>query len=154
MKISEQADLFDVSVSSIKNNWKENGYPIKGSLKEQVLWVRQNRPLASEQTLTDARRENISLKNRILEFEFLVRQGQLIERREVLNLFLGRISIVKSGLLNLHRTLIHQLVGHDEHEWSGIIRKACIELLEKFSRRSAILREGKNHGGVRRTRRH
>jgi len=142
MKILEQADLFDVSISSIKK-WKDEGYPTRGPLKEQIQWVRKNRPLSSDPTLTEARRQKIEVETELRRLELLIRQGELIRRSEVLEQFLWRIQQVKQGLMSLNRSLPPQWVGKDAREMNAIIKKACFELLERYSRRSGVLKKNK-----------
>lgn len=135
------ANLFSSSVSTIKK-WSAEGFPSKGELQEQIAWVRENRPLASS-AITDARTRKINAEARLKEFELMIKEGQLIPRAEVLEMFLWRVQTVKSGLMSLHKTLIHQLSGHDQNEWALIIKKACLDLLARYSRRSGILKKGR-----------
>ena len=141
MKISEQADNFDTSVSSI-NKWAKEGYPVKGTLKEQIRWVRENRPLASDRTLTEARRQKIEVETELRRLELLIKQGELIPRSEVSALFTDRIIIIRSGLINFHRVLQAKLMGRDPHEFGAIIKKEATGLLERYSRRSGPLLKG------------
>ena len=69
------------------------------------------------------------------ELDLRQRRGELVERREVEQLFIARIMAVKQGLLNLSRGLPPQLRQcRDEREMEGIIARAVRDLLESFSR--------------------
>ena len=137
------ADIFDVSVSAIYK-WGSEGFPIKGSLKAQIRWVRENRPLSSDKTLADARRQKIEIETELRRLELLIRQGELIAKTEVSALFTDRISIIRSGLVNFHRVIESKMMGHDLSELGGIVKGEAINLLERYSRRSGpLLQEGK-----------
>jgi hypothetical protein len=137
MKQKELGNLFSVSLSSIKK-WHAEGFPREG-LKEQIGWVRLNRAISSD-TLVEARKRKIAVETKLKELELMIKEGHLIQRAEVLQLFLDRISVVKSGLLSLHRSLVFKLDGQDPHAWSGIIKSEVYNLLNKFSRRSGPLK--------------
>ena len=141
MKIADQADVFDVSVSSI-NKWGGEGYPIKGTLKDQVRWVRQYRPLPSDVTLAGVRKEKIQVETELRKLELLIRQGELIRRSEVVELFADRLLIIRNGLLSLHRVLPPKLQGRDYSEFAPITKRVATELLERYSRRSGPLLKG------------
>jgi hypothetical protein len=136
--LEEQADLFEISISSL-HKWASEGYPLKGSLKDQIRWVRENRPLASDKSLSEARREKIEVEIELRRLELLIKRGELIPRSEVSALFTDRLMIVRNGLLNLHRVVQAKLMGRDPHEVGSIIRQEAISVLERYSRRSGHL---------------
>ena len=133
MKQKEIADLFDVSVSSIKK-WLKEGFP-KGGLKEQIRWVRENRPLTTTGTLAEARRDKIEVETQLRRLELLIKRGELISRQEIIRHNVGVISETKSFLLGLSRTLPPKIANSDPREQAGIIKKVILENLKKFHRR-------------------
>lgn len=71
----------------------------------------------------------------LAEMEVKQRRGELVERREVEQLFVARIMAVKQGLMNLSRALPPQLIHcQEEREMEIIIIRVVRELLEEFSR--------------------
>ncbi len=108
------------------------------AVKKMIQYYREQ---AATPSLIEARQENISLKNNLLELEYLVESKKLISKEEISAEFVFRIQMVKQGLLSLHRMLPGQLVGKDPREMSDIIRRAAIQLLERFSRKSGLLKE-------------
>jgi hypothetical protein len=93
------------------------------------------------ESLTELKKEKMTIENELKRIELLLKQGELIPRAEILQLFLDRISVVKSGLLGLHRSLVFKLDRQDPHAWSGIIKAEVYDLLNKFSRRSGPLKK-------------
>lgn len=140
-KVQENANLFEVSTTTIKK-WRKEGYPFTGTLPERIRWVRENKPLANDKSLTEARREKIEVETELRKLELLIKQGELIPRSEVSSLFTDRIMVIRSGLINLHRILQPKLAGHDEREFGPIIKKEGMNLLERYSRRSGPLLKG------------
>jgi len=136
--LEEQADLFDISLSGL-NKWIGEGFPAKGSLKEKIRWVRENRPLASDNTLTEARRMKIEVETQLRRFDLLIKTGELIQRSEVVNLFTDRVMIMRSGLINFHRVIEAKMMGRDFSELGGIVKAEGKSLLERYSRRSGPL---------------
>ena len=90
--------------------------------------------------LTDARLENIKLKNDLLTMEKLLKTGELIPRIEILNEFLARIAIVKQGLMSFHRALPPILYGKDAREMANILKRHTWQLIGKFSKKSGVLK--------------
>lgn len=69
------------------------------------------------------------------ELDLRQRQGELVEREEVEQLFIARIMAVKQGLLSLPRALPPQLIHlKEEREMEGVIARAVRDLLSSFSR--------------------
>jgi phage terminase Nu1 subunit (DNA packaging protein) len=69
------------------------------------------------------------------ELDLRQRQGELVEREEVEQLFIARIMAVKQGLLSLSRALPPQLIHlKEEREMEGVIARAVRDLLSSFSR--------------------
>lgn len=69
------------------------------------------------------------------ELEYKLRRGEVVERKEVEQLFVSRIMAVKQGLLNLSRSLPPQLSHcQEEREMEILIARAVRELLDDFSR--------------------
>jgi hypothetical protein len=69
------------------------------------------------------------------ELQLRQRKGELVERKEVEQLFVARIMAVKQGLLSLSRALPPQLVTcSHEREMAPLIDKAVRDLLEAFAR--------------------
>ena len=81
----------------------------------------------------DKKAKEWQAKTRELEYRKLL--GELVEIREVEQLFVDRIMAVKQGLLGLSRGLPPQLAHcRDEREMEVIINGAVRHLLEMFSR--------------------
>ena len=69
------------------------------------------------------------------ELELRQRRGELVERKEVEQLFVARIIACKAGLLSLSRALPPQLaICQSEREMEPIIARAVRDLLLVFSR--------------------
>jgi hypothetical protein len=69
------------------------------------------------------------------ELEFKKRQGELVERLEVEQLFVARIMAVKQALLTLSRALPPQLATcSSEREMEPIISRAVRDILSAFAR--------------------
>lgn len=146
MKISQKevAGILEVSVSGFKN-WLSEGCPGqlgKGryDLATIVAWARRNKPLEGGTTITHLRGTNLELKNDILRMEKLIKEGELIPRKSVLEEFQARIFLVKSGLLQLGRSLPPRLAGKEGWEMNGIIKNFVYQLLAKFSRKGGALK--------------
>ncbi len=91
-------------------------------------------------TLTDERKELVKVQRQLKELEFLVKKGELIPRKNVLQEFLNRIAVVKTGMLSLSRSLPGKLNGKDGREMPVVIKRQVIQLLEKFSRKGGVLK--------------
>ncbi len=91
-------------------------------------------------TLTDERKELVKVQRQLKELEFLVKKGKLIPRENVLQEFLNRIAVVKTGMLSLSRSLPGKLTNKDGREMGVVIKRQVIQLLEKFSRRGGVLK--------------
>ena len=140
-KVQENANLFEVSTTTIKK-WKKEGYPFTGTLPEKIRWVRENKPLANDKSLTEARRQKIEVETELRRLELMIKRGDLIPRDEVSKLFTDRIMVIRSGLINFHRMLQPKLAGRDPHEFGPIIKKEAHLLMERYSRRSGSLLKG------------
>ena len=146
---SEFSYLVNSSTRMIRNKTIE-GMPSFGRkgipFIEAFRWWGQNviKGGGDTETLTELKKEKMEIENELKRIELLLKKGELIPRHEVLQLFLDRISVVKSGLLSLHRSLVFKLDGQDPYAWSGIIKSEVYNLLNKFSRRSGPLK-GKNN---------
>ncbi len=68
------------------------------------------------------------------ELEFRRRQGELVERQEVEQLFVARIVAVTQGLESLARALPPLLVNKSEREMEPVIARQTRALREMFSR--------------------
>jgi len=135
------ADLFSVSVSSIKK-WDAEGFPVKGELKEQIAWVRANRPIASH-AITEARTRKINAEARLKELELMIKEGELVQRSEVLEHIKFIILETKNRFWLLRRTLPPKLSGRDSREWGDIIKAEVRQILENFSK---AMRKGARKG--------
>ena len=139
----EFAGLIGVSVRSVRN-WQTEGCPgdRKGiPLQEGFRWWRTNKSgIDAEQTIIDLKREKLMLENEKRRLELLIQKGEYIARSEILQLFLARISIIKQGLMGFHRALSPMLAGKDAREISNIIKRQVLDLLNRFSRRSGMLK--------------
>lgn len=98
-------------------------------------------------SLTETRRDltvlkinHEDLKRQLTEIDLRIKLGELIDRSEVLGLFTYRIQIVKQGLLSFHRSLPPLLAGKDAREISDILRRKVLDLLDRFSEKTGILK--------------
>jgi len=130
MKQKEVGNLFDVSVSTIKK-WGAEGFPIKGELKEQIAWVRTNRPIVGS-LITEARTRKINAEARLKELELLIKEGQLLPRSEVVDHLRFIILETKHRFLQLNRTLPPRLVGLEPRQQGDFIKKEVIRILTRF----------------------
>jgi hypothetical protein len=130
MKHKELADLFSASVSTIKK-WSAEGFPIKGTLREQITWVRTNRPLVGS-PITDARTRKINAEARLKELELMLKEGQLLPRNEISEYIKFVIQDTKSSFLRLDRTLPPKLIGRDPRELSGIVKSEVRQIVKTF----------------------
>lgn len=90
-------------------------------------------PVQSGKDFWDAQNKKFQAQRR--ELDLKKRRGELVERREVDQLFVARIMAVKQGLLILPRALPPQLATcSHEREMEPIIRRAVQDLLETFAR--------------------
>lgn len=79
--------------------------------------------------------ENKKYQAGLRRLELQKRQGEIIERVKVEDLFISRIAAVKQGLLTLTRSLPPELiVCQSEREMAVVIDKLVRELLETFAR--------------------
>ncbi len=120
MKQKELADLFSVSVSTIKK-WAVEGFPVKGELKIQIHWVRTNRPLAGS-AITEARIRKISAEARLKEFEVALREGELLLREEVVSHNITVYQAAKSNFWQLHRLLPTKLAALEPRDMGMVIK--------------------------------
>jgi DNA-binding transcriptional MerR regulator len=130
MKQKEVANLFDVSISTIKK-WSAEGFSIKGDLREQIGWVRLNRPLVTN-AITAARTRKIEVEAKLKELELLIKEGQLLPRAEVVDHNRFVILETKGAFLQLNRTLPPKLVGLEPREQGDIIKREVIGILMRF----------------------
>jgi len=130
MKQKELANLFSVSVSTIKK-WGQEGFPIKGELREQIAWVRLNRPLVTN-AITAARTRKIEVEAKLKELELLIKEGQLLPRSEVVDHLRFVILETKHRFLQLNRTLPPRLVGLEPRQQGDFIKKEVIRILTRF----------------------
>lgn len=71
----------------------------------------------------------------LAEMEVKQRRGELVAKKDIYHHFVGRITVVKQGLLSLARSLPPRLIHcKTEREMEVIITMAVRELLENFSR--------------------
>lgn len=142
MRINEQADIFSCSASSIKK-WALEGYPIKGSLKEQIAWVRTNKPLMDDRTLTNARREKIEIETELKKIQLLIQKGELVQRAEALQEFLWAAGIFKTTLLTWNRTLAPELAHKDAMTVAAILKHESSRLFDRISNPKGVFKNGK-----------
>lgn len=133
MKQKEIANLFDVSVSTVKK-WSGEGFSIKGELKEMIGWVRRFRPLVGSE-ITAARTRKINAEARLKELELMIKEGELLPRAEVVQHNVGLIHETKAHFLALNRTLPPRLVGKESRVQGDIIKFEVLRILKNFSRR-------------------
>jgi len=136
--LEEQAGLFDITISSL-HKWTAEGYPTQGTLKDMIRWVRANRPLLNDTTLSEARKEKVQVETELRRLELLIRRGELILKSQVSALFVERVMIVRSGLLNFHRVIESKMMGRDLSELGAIVKVEAHGLLDRYSRRTGIL---------------
>ena len=132
MKQKEAANLFDVSISTIKK-WSAEGFPIKGELREQIAWVRLNRPLVTN-AITAARTRKIEVEAKLKELELMIKEGELLPRSEVVDHLRFVILETKHRFLQLNRTLPPRLVGLESRQQGDVIKKEVIGILTRFHR--------------------
>jgi hypothetical protein len=130
MKISEQADLFSTSLRSI-HKWASEGFPIKGNLKSQVQWVRENRPLVGS-PIMDARTRKLSAEARLKELELLLKEGQLLPRQEISD-YIGMCMMdAKNSFLRLDRTLPPKLIGKEPRELGDVVKSEVRQIIKTY----------------------
>jgi hypothetical protein len=122
---------------------------IKGKINFQlaskalITYYRKLAEGQGEMSLTEERMKKVQIERKLKELEYLVETKELIPRAEILNEFLARITIVKQGLMSLHRSLPPILFGKDPREMADILKKHEWQLLDKFSRRSGSFASSK-----------
>ncbi len=140
--------VFGISSRRYRQLAKEEKVPdvVKGKIdfvaasKALIEYYRQLAAGQGSLSTTDLRNENLSLKNDLLRMEKMVQGGTLILRETVLQEFMNRIAVVKTGLLSLPRSLPGKLAGKEGREMGPVIRKAIFALLEKYSRKGGRLK--------------
>jgi hypothetical protein len=132
MKRKELAYAFSTSESSLKK-WTQEGFPIKGDLRGQIKWVRENRPLVSR-GITDARTRKITAEARLKELDLMIREGELLPRGEIAQHNAQIIQQTKQRLLLLRRTLPPKLVGLEIRQMPDVIKREIRQILENFYR--------------------
>lgn len=133
MKKAEIAEIFSCSVSTIKK-WEPEGFPSKGTLREMVTWVRVNRPLATDKTITEARRRKLEAEARLKELDLMIREGELLPREEIAQHNAQIIQQTKQRFLLLNRTLPPKLARVETRAQGDIIKKEVRQILENFYR--------------------
>ena len=131
MKKAEIAEIFSCSVSTIKK-WEPEGFPSKGTLRDMVIWVRVNRPLTTDKTITEARRRKLEAEARLKELDLMIREGQLLPRQEIAAHNSAVIQAAKQQFLLLRRTLPPRLVGLEARQMAEVIKKSIRRILETF----------------------
>jgi hypothetical protein len=128
MKRKDLAHCFSTSESSLKK-WVQEGFPIKGDLRGQIKWVRENRPLVSC-GITDARTRKITAEARLKELELMLKEGALLPRQPISD-YIGFCMVeCRDNFLRLARSLPSKLAGRDPREMPSIL-KAEIRLIIK-----------------------
>jgi len=141
----EFSDLVGVTTRTIRTKIYE-GMPSLGRkgipfVEAFNWWMRNILGEGEGESLTDLKIEKFKIENELKRLQLLLQKGELIPRSEILQLFLERIATVKSGLLSLHRTLVPAISGKDEREVSVIVKRAVINLLNRYSSRSGVLKK-------------
>ena len=119
-------------------------YDLVGSVQGYIRYLQKAREAHGGPSLEEERRLKIQIERKLKELEYLVEKKELIPRNEILGEFLFRTNMVKQGLWVLHRTLPQQLFGKDPREMAEIIKKATIQLYERFRRKSGVLKYGES----------
>ena len=140
LTVEEMAEAFEISVSGLYK-WQSEGFPLQGSLRDQVHWIRLNRPLVSDESLSQARLEKVRVETELKRLQFMVEKGRLIARDTVLKEFADRILIIKSGLVNFHRVIQSRMMGRDIGELGEVVKIEALSLLEKYSRKGGLLKK-------------
>ena len=136
------SSLMNVSRETVRI-WESKGMPSSKRghyvLWDCFQWWRKNIAVdPNETTLTEERKLKIQVERKLKELEYLLETKELISRAEIVNEFLARISIVKQGLMSLHRSLPPILFGKEPREMADILRKYERQLLDKYSRWSGV----------------
>jgi hypothetical protein len=130
MKQADLADLFSASVSTLKK-WSAEGFPLKGTLKAQIQWVRENRPIVGS-PITDARTRKISAEARLKELELMLKQGDLLPKKQMSD-YIGMAMLdAKNSFLRLDRTLPPKLIGKDPRELADIVKSDVRKIIKAF----------------------
>ena len=88
--------------------------------------------------LAEARRQKVLVETELKRLQLLLEKKELISRSEILGLFMTRLNQVKMGLTVLNRTLPPVLYGRNVREAMSVIKAACMELLNLYSRPDAL----------------
>ena len=130
MKRKDLAYSFSTSESSLKK-WTVEGFPIRGDLREQIKWVRENRPMVGS-GITDARTRKITAEARLKELELMLREGALLPRQSISD-YIGLCMMeCRDAYLRLARSLPSKLTGRDSREMSSIIRGEIRAIIKTF----------------------
>jgi hypothetical protein len=106
--------------------------------KALIEYYRKLAEAGGNLSLQEERRLKVQIERKLKELEYMVETKELIPKEEILNEFLGRITIVKQGLMGFHRSLPPILMGKEPREMADILKRQTWQLLDKFSRRSGI----------------
>lgn len=137
--VSEREIYYSEKEGKIKR--LERGvFALTDSCKSFVAHQREVIRRRGDTSLEEERKMKIAVDRKLKELEFAVRQGELITRESVLEEFLKRIAIVRTGLLMLSRSLPGRLKDKDPREMGVIIRKQVMALLDKYSRKGGVLK--------------
>lgn len=80
-------------------------------------------------------KESKKYQARLRELDYRKRAGELIELRQVEDMFVARIQAVKQAMIALERSLPTELIAcRSEREMSAVIHKVVRGILEAFSR--------------------
>ena len=138
--------------------WKKQGMPVEldGSYDvDRILAWRGDRPGVkkdpqksdqetagdtpdeiSEKTLWDIRFRKFRAK--LHELEYLHRKGEYFSKEQLIPAWVGRVNIVRSGLLNFSDRLSPMLVGKSQADIFQILRSEVNRLLADFARSSRL----------------
>jgi hypothetical protein len=143
---SQMIALFKITRQGL-SRWVERGMPKRArneySQTECLEWIKTNIWFVGvgKGDLAEEKLKFQRARTRREELRAAQEEGNSIPREEILQLFLDRISVVKSGLLQLHRTLVYRLTDQPPHAWSSIIKGEVYAFLTRFSRPSGHLQK-------------
>ncbi len=126
--------------------WVKKGMPTlpdgRFDLDQIDLWLQKRNGIgepAVQASTEDGKdfwdKENKKHQAKLRELEYRKRKRELIERRQIDDLLVGRVQAVKAGLLALERSLPPELIAcKTEREMSSVIRRHVRGLLERYSK--------------------
>ena len=131
------ANLVKVSQRTVRN-WVDSGLPGgKGGiplLEGHDWWMQNISGDAEGETLMDIKKQKLQIETELRKIELLIRQGELLPKKEIISHNVAAILDTKFKFLRLHRTLQTRLAKAEPREMGDIIKKEIRQILTNFER--------------------